>query len=54
MIGDTIYTINDTFTYEPGQKIFVIIDRLITKDSSDETYTQRLKESIEMAFTSGK
>gem|GEM_PF-1021291 len=52
MMGENIYTVNDIAYYESGQKIFVIIDRLVTKDIADENFYTRLKESIEMAFTS--
>jgi len=54
----TVYTVNDDVSLESGKEydVDVIVDRLMVKDYSDRDSadTKRIKDSLELAFTSWK
>lgn len=48
----TIYTINDNVIIDKNDDVYIVVDRLVIKDYSDDNSsdTKRLKDSLELSF----
>ncbi len=55
-LWDTIYSLNDTPKISQKDKVFIVVDRLVVKDFSDESSldTKRLKDSLSLSLKIGK
>ncbi len=55
-VGNAIYTLNDTPKLSKKDSLFIVVDRLVVKDFSDESSldVKRLKDSLSLSLKIGK